>query len=291
MYYVFSHYPCNDGELSRMVWEYFCQNSEHYNWQHTDHENEINLINNLPDNSNIVFLDVTPPINKLKNKHNYTIIDHHLNALLTLMFSDEFKTYNIKLHIQEDFPKHNNLSGCMLTWDYFTNMKYPSIIYHIGNKDVWNFNDINTEPYCIGYDKIINKLSYDEKKKLIFSLFKSNYMDTELINVGNQEIMNYKNRAQSYFENINFSTDNIDDTIFNIIDIICEDNIMYKYLIEYAELHYPTFDILRILCINTPTIKKYSLRSIQPHVKVDGLARKYGGNGHERASGYSINIF
>ncbi len=289
MYYVFSHHPCYDGELSRMVWEYFCPNSEQHMWVHNENESKINLINDLPDNSNIVFLDVTPPINKLKNTHNYIIIDHHKNALLTLMFSEEFKTYKIKLHIQEDFPKHNDLSGCMLTWNYFTNKEYPSIIYHIGNKDVWNFDNINTEPYCIGFDKMISK--ENNRKQIIFSLFESNYMDTELINIGNQEIQNYKSKAQLYFENVKFTTDTIDNMIYNIVDISCDDATIYKYLIEYAEINYSTYDVLRILNTELPHIKKYSLRCIQPHIKVDGIARKYGGNGHEKASGYSINIF
>ena len=84
MDHVFAHFPCNDGELSYIIWEYFKPNSKIYMWKHNDNMNEINIINKLPDNSNIVFLDLTPPLNKLKTTHKYTIIDHHKEPLLEL---------------------------------------------------------------------------------------------------------------------------------------------------------------------------------------------------------------
>jgi hypothetical protein len=80
IYHVFYHFPCNDGELSRVIWENFEHNSLFYKWQHNDHTNEIDIINNLPEKSNVVFLDITPSsdIEKLSNSHNYIIIDHHM---------------------------------------------------------------------------------------------------------------------------------------------------------------------------------------------------------------------
>ena len=57
-YHVFYHFPCNDGELSRVIWQNFEPNSFFYKWQHNNHDDEINIINDLPTNSNIVFLDL-----------------------------------------------------------------------------------------------------------------------------------------------------------------------------------------------------------------------------------------
>jgi hypothetical protein len=36
--------------------------------------------------------------------------------------------------------------------------------------------------------------------------------------------------------------------------------------------------------------KTYSLRSLCPNINVDNIARYYGGNGHEKAAGYSIDL-
>ena len=47
MYHVFSHYPCNDGEVASAIWSYFKPNSILYKWKHNDNINEINIINNF----------------------------------------------------------------------------------------------------------------------------------------------------------------------------------------------------------------------------------------------------
>jgi hypothetical protein len=48
-YHVFFHFPCNDGELSRVIWEHFEPLSKFYKWYHNNvnHEDDINIINNV----------------------------------------------------------------------------------------------------------------------------------------------------------------------------------------------------------------------------------------------------
>jgi hypothetical protein len=154
IFHVFYHFPCNDGELSRVIWETFEPNSLFYHWQHNDHENEINIINNLPENSNVVFLDLTPTndIEKLTHNNKYIIIDHHKNAMLSLVEKKPFlPNHNILLYSEKGFPDKNYLSGCKLTWLYFEkDGKYPSVVNYIGSRDVFDFSDKNTEEYCVG---------------------------------------------------------------------------------------------------------------------------------------------
>ncbi len=304
-YHVFYHYPCNDGELSRVIWEYFEPFSIFYKWFHnnTNHEDDINIINNLPDKSNIVFLDLTPItiIDKLSNTHNYIIIDHHKNPILSLIEKKAtLPDYNILLYTQNGFPEENNLSGCKLTWLYFKKFyndyeikdkeDYPSVVYYIGNKDVWDFSDPNTESYCLGLNSYIkNNQDYDENCRLNFlkDLLKNDDNDEKIINIGSTLISSYKEQAKDIFKNYSFDTfDKL-----NIIDINCSNTSLYKYLIEFAEENFDEQEVLRILHSETDTQKIYSLRSLKDHVKVDEMARFYGGNGHEKASGYSINIF
>ncbi len=297
IYYVFYHFPCNDGELSRVIWEYFEPNSKFYKWQHNniEHEDDINIINNLPDKSNVVFLDLTPIniLEKLSNTNNYIIIDHHKNPMLSLIEKKPYlSNYNILLYTQKGFPEKNDLSGCKLTWLYckkFYNEAsedYPSVVYYIGNKDVWDFSDPNTESYCLGLNSILK--NYDDFHRINFlkDLLKNNN-DEKFINIGSLLISSNKEQAKNIFKNYSFD---IFDRL-NIIDIKCSNTNLYKYLIEFAEENKNLFndaDVLRILHSETDNLKTFSLRSLKENIKVDEMARFYGGNGHEKAAGYSI---
>ena len=169
-YHVFYHFPCNDGELSRVIWQKFEPNSFFYKWQHNDHENEINIINNLPINSNVVFLDLTPTndIEKMTNHHKYIIIDHHKNAMLSLVNKKpNLPNYDILLYSQKGFPDNNNLSGCKLTWLYFQkDEEYPSVVNYIGDRDVFDFSNPNTEEYCLGFNHYVK--NFNETRRLDF---------------------------------------------------------------------------------------------------------------------------
>ncbi len=292
LYYVFYHFPCNDGELSRIIWEHFEPNSYFYKWRHNDtHEEEINIINNLPDNSNIVFLDLTPSINiinRLSVNHNYIIIDHHKNAIITLVENKKnLPNYNILLYVQKRFPEKNDLSGCILTWKYFSKEELPSVVYFIGCKDIWNFSNPHTEKYCLGFNEYIKQFNEEEKISFISKLLINNDYYDEFINNGEHLIIEYKKLAIEIFNNYNFDTFNN----LNILDLTCNNTNIYKYLIEYVQENNNLFydiDVLRILHNETETSKTYSLRSIKENVKVDEIARFFGGNGHEKASGYTI---
>jgi hypothetical protein len=293
-FFVFYHHPCNDGELSRVIWEKFEPNSTFYKWQHNNHEKEINIINNLSDKSTVVFLDITPTniIEKLSNNHNYIIIDHHKDPMLKLVEKKPtLLNYNILLHAQKGFPENNNLSGCILTWKYFTDDILPSVVHHIGNKDVWDFSDPYTEEYCVGFNQYIKNFNDKRRIDLIKELLINNKNDFIFINIGSNLINEYIIQAKEIFNNYSMdkSTEGND---YTIIDVKCSNTILYKYLIEFAQENKTVFndaDVLRILHTETDIQKVYSLRSLKDNVKVDELARQFGGNGHEKAAGYYIN--
>jgi hypothetical protein len=292
MYHVFSHFPCNDGEVASAIWSYFKPDSILYKWKHNDNLNEVNIINNLPEKSNIVFLDITPKIELLSNKHKYIIIDHHKDPLLKLLNHPNKENYNLEIFIQENFPEENDLSGCMLTWDYLSKYKYPSIVYFIGSNDVWDFSNNETEPYCIGYNECIKKCNSENRINFIKNLLVNNTTENDLIVLGLHTINKYKEEAKTYFKDIILTNETINNINYSIIDIECisnSRNSLYKYLIEYAKKHYPTIQILRILHTTSSTQKVYSLRSLLD-INVDIIARHYNGNGHEKAAGYTIGL-
>ena len=289
MFYVFSHFPCNDGELSRMIWQYYKPNSLFYNWKHGDTAYNVDIICKLPKGSDVVFLDLSPPLYTLPNHHNYIVIDHHKDAIITMRNNPEFSNYRVKLYIEDGFPENNKLSGCMLTWQYCTEDPVPSVVRYIGMKDVWDFSNPNTEPYHIGYNlelRLYDK--QDDRINFVMDLFEKD-RDAEFINVGLMKIEEYKERAAKVMETVSYDVDTLGDTEYTIAEVVCSDYELFKYLIDYAEVHIKK-DILRIHHSTTIDKKNYSLRSIGKDICVDGLARKYGGNGHQRAAGYNISI-
>jgi len=287
--YVFYHFPCNDGELAKIIWSIKYPLSIFIKWNHMDKEKSIIALNNITEPSDIIFLDVCPDC-ILPKIHSYLIIDHHMNAINTMtQLIDKINASSTdKLNITMFCD--TNLSGCMLTWKYFnSNASYPLVVHHIGNKDIWNFSDINTEPYSIGYNNYLKEHEYNREfiiKSLLISptTFLHNYMIEDGIKIIVDKIM----LAEQYFTEKVFSIETLDNTSYNILDIKCNDSTMFKYLIDYAAAEYTSVDILRIQHTVTSNKIVYSLRSLKEHVLVDGIARKYGGNGHPKAAGYTI---
>ena len=288
-YNVFYHFPCNDGELAKVIWEMKYPKSKFYCWDHKDINKSIKILDTLPDHIPIVFLDVCPSITLLSDKHSYIIIDHHENAITTMKKNIELldKKYNIIMFC--DIKK----SGCMLAWKYCHNTEMPNIVKYIGSKDIWDFSDINTEPYSISYSDYLTYLdTFNPQSRLAtikILLTQPNYhLHKVFIENGNNTIEEYRKEAVSYFNSISLSCVLINDINYNIIDIKCSNSSIYKYLIEYASNNYNS-DVLRIL--HTSDINKtYSLRSLRDNIMVDDIARFYGGNGHPKAAGYSEKL-
>ncbi len=129
-----------------------------------------------------------------------------------------------------------------------------------------------------------------ETDRFINNLLITNENDEQIIQEGNELIETYKDQAKKYFTDniIKLTVETYDDITYNIIDIKCSEIHLYKYLIDVSYDYYDDQHILRILKEDNGNKKTYSLRSLYSNIKVDNIARYYGGNGHEKAAGYSI---
>jgi hypothetical protein len=267
--FVYYHYPCYDGEMSKTLWQNMYPNAIYKKYKH---QNEYKELYNYK-NEEIVFLDITPPDKFLLDCNKYIIIDHHKNAVETLL---ENKKNNINLIY--DFNK----SACMLVWEYLFGDEYmPRSVYHIGMKDMWNFSHPDTEPFCAYIET-----QYNIKKDCNFiDLLDENNIN-KMIEDGKEIIKKDKNYVESIMKT-NLFIDTEDN--YMVLNIVFDGNKKYyKYMIEYAQKFYIDCDILRIH--NHPT---YSLRRLKDYsngnpVNVDEVARKYGGNGHSGAAGYKL---
>jgi len=269
-YIVFYHYPCPDGEMSKEIWNLKHPNSIYYQWNHLYTKENYNLVN-THNNETLVFLDICPDLDLLKNNNNeYIIIDHHENAIS--------KLYSV--HGLTDFC-NVKYSGCQLTWKYlYNNEEYPLAVKHIGNNDIWNFKDPNTEIFCAGYNF---KDTKDFDYSLLLQLDDTIY--NNILEMGKHKIEQYKNKAQICLKNVRVNVETINGKNIIFINVICKNPKIYKYLIEYVQQQYAGCNVLRIQC-NDSKPYKYSLRSIDNITTVDDIARYYGGNGHPMAAGY-----
>lgn len=287
-YHVFYHFPCSDGEISKTIWEIYMKplvnTTIYYKWNHADIADSLQYLQQLNSSDIIVFLDVCPPLKYLYTHHNYIIIDHHQNAITTMETDVLFKNYNIQMFC------NISKSGCMLTWEFlYKNIDYPLLVKYVGSKDIWDFTDINTEPYTVGYTNYISNYKNDArnvKNKLLIK-DNTNIQHIKFIETGHKMIKLKQQEAIRYFANIQIIIETYNNITYNIIDIECSDSSIYKYLVEYATNNFKA-DVLRILhTITTDTNKKvYSLRSLRDHITVDNIARHFGGNGHPKAAGY-----
>jgi oligoribonuclease NrnB/cAMP/cGMP phosphodiesterase (DHH superfamily) len=287
---VFYHFPCNDGEIARLVWEQKYPESTFYKWNHGFLQDSLDILNKLPSETTIIFLDTCPSLDKLSENYNYIIIDHHKNAIDEMkknLHNSLIEMKNYKIQLFCDITK----SGCMLTWNYcFPKTSYPKLVHYIGSKDIWDFTDINTEPYTSGYCEYLTNVSQSIRKTTNEILLKNDTdrLHDTLIELGKKNIERLKIKAIGYFNNIKISTETVDNIYYNIIDIVCDDSTIFKYLCEYTIDKFREMDVLRILHTIKEDRRIYSVRSLKDHINVDGIARLYGGNGHPKAAGYTI---
>ena len=301
---VIYHKPCPDGEMSAAIFRDKYKRSRFIPWIHGDNSKintVINEIQKISKNKHVFFLDVCPDFyfvkdlrnNILKSNDKISILDHHMAAC------NKFKK-----DIEESDESYENLeiifdnkrSGCQLTWDYLhPGEGYPRPVYYIGNKDLYKWDDPKTEPFTNGYpDRFHIKLdaNYILRIKIYQKILKLSEEEIESIISKGVEITNSMvEEAIEIISGITFSKDtDIDGKELSVIDLEMEDKYyLTKYIKSELEKRYPVYDVLRITYLRENR-KDFSLRSLKDDVRVDLLAQKYGGNGHLRASGYSLSL-
>ena len=291
--YVFYHGKCPDGELSATIFKksYLGVDCKYFPWYHHDKSDLYALFLLLDTDTTLYFLDVSPTPEEidlyLSNK-KIIIIDHHKNAVEKII---SILNDNIELTYDPEYKK----SGCQLTWEYIYNDKpYPKPLTYIGDMDVWNFENENTEPFNIAYKeyfKFSDKLNPLERLEMMSTILNLNDTFIKLvIKRGHDMIYEYRKIAESYFEDYSeLELTDENNNKYNTLDITCDYVKYFKYIIDYAILNYQDYDILRLSRVYDEKVC-YSLRVIKDGLTVDSIARNYGGNGHPLAAGYSQTL-
>lgn len=293
---VIHHYPCPDGELAAAIFKQKYPNSIFIPWLHELKEETMEKIKEVIKETNckhIYFLDYCPEFyfaDELSLENNVTIIDHHKSACETFM-SEMSKNPECNINFIFD----NNKSGCQLTWIYCNqNEEYRVPVKHIGNKDIWVWTDPLTEPFVAGYNlyfKINDKMTAEERMNKYEEILFCNEDDIQkIIEIGNKSIEDMRKECIELLINVTESIDiDINGKELSLVEIPMTKYHLNKYLQELVQTKYPNIDVMR-LKYEKENKNVFSLRSLKDDIRVDLLAQKYGGNGHYKASGYSINL-
>lgn len=262
---ILYHAFCRDGlGAAYSAYKYYGDNAEYRPLVHTE----------LPDsyllNYEIVyFVDIAPPTREwykylLDNKVNFKIIDHHKT---NFELASEILGDNLPEHFVYDINK----SGAVLTWEYFHKKEVPQILKHIQDRDIHKYQLENTKEITEGIlalkltYKNLDSYSLDElKEKGVIAYNKKMDKVKELI----------KDYSVVTFENTKFA-------LFNIAKLATELSI---YLFETNP------DLNGVICYSiNSTHVKFELRArTGSGINVGEIAKKYGGGGHEYASGFSL---
>lgn len=212
-------------------------------------------------------LENTKDFDKLLKVTNNNVIwiDHHKTAI------DKYKDYDTK-GIRKD-----GTAACVLTWKYFyPNIKVPQIVEMLGDFDVWDFSKYgkdldklqcgitlyNTDPESSNWNKWLEDktLSLLLEEGEIALKYRTNF---------------YRELISSY----SFSTK------FEGYDAICcNAGLNGSQIFDSIK---DSYDIMLTFIFDGEKFN-ISLYTKKDNIDVSEIAKKYGGGGHKKASGFSI---
>ena len=301
------HYRCPDGEMSAAIYEELLitkSNTHFVPWSHENKEENILCIKEMlainhdrPIKPYIYFLDYCPDfefvMEIINNVSKVIILDHHKSACEK--FQQQLLESNDPELAKIEFIFKNHMSGCMLTWEYFhKNTNFPKTLEWIGKRDIWVWDDPNIEPFTSGYHlycNIHNDLEWYERIEIFKNLLHAHpHQIDRIIEIGNNNLDRMREEAREICQNVTFEEDtDINDKLLKIVSVEMIKHHLTKYILEEVERTNDNYDVLKLV-FNKDDKVVYSLRSLKDDVRVDLLAQKYGGNGHMKASGYSLSL-
>ncbi len=208
--------------------------------------------------------------NMLETAASITILDHHISAEEDL--SALLKSGKIKGRFDM------NKSGAMLAWLWFNPDQHPpELIKHIQDRDLWQFKlngtrEINAALSSYPYDfKVWDKLMASDKHEL-----ESLKRDGEAIERKLQK--DIKELIASGVRRMIIA--GYDVPVLNVSSAYVSDA---GHIMSVGEPFAACY-------WDHPDGRSFSLRSSEDGIDVDAVAKKYGGGGHKKAAGFTVEI-
>jgi nanoRNase/pAp phosphatase (c-di-AMP/oligoRNAs hydrolase) len=280
------HNPCNDGAVALWCANYFLPIEEKIAGRAG-----CNPQNLIPDNKNILFVDLCPPLDYLfnicKSSSQVVVIDHHKSTLDDWEQSQENKPANLTMILDME------RSGCQMSWDYFfpNSLTRPWFVDYVGDRDLWawklpNSREIN-EYFFENYTLEPTKL--DEITQLITW---SPEQKNQIIQEG-ASILKYKKKQLDLASSRSIeSVMRVNDFEYKVwlgttttADRSDLGNILANKLLSSGFL--PDFSAVWVY---EPKSNEWwiSLRGHKNSPDLSVIAKQFGGGGHPKASGITI---
>ncbi len=241
----------------------------------------------LIDNSQKVFwCDHHPTIqNTVKDVETY-LDEKQVSIQNTAVISDRTKNYFF------NFDFTGEKAAILLTWEMLNpNIEANTYIKYINNLDLWKFDDYK----IIYFREFIYKLLWKNYKFLKCFIFNNQLLNTNIKDDKLQEIINTVGKI--FIEKKN---DQIQRTtqkfvsgklkgykacLFNnTISEINSDVLNYMCREQKYDIALSYFDDL----VNNT--KGFSIRCVRDDIDVAEIVKQFGGGGHSKAAGFSINL-
>lgn len=281
---IIYHNPCNDGAVALWCANYYSPIEEKIPCQAGT--NPQNLV---PDNKNILFVDLCPSFDYLfkicKYAKKIVVLDHHKTTL------DEWKKFKEKcpsnLTIQLDMER----SGCQMSWDYFFQSPRPWFVDYVADRDLWAWK--------LPYSREINQYFFEyntlEHTKLneITQLIEWTPEQKNSIIVEGSSLLKYQKKqldlaskraieAEMFVNNFKYKLWLGTTTTADRSDL---GNVLANKLLSSGNL--PNFSAVWVY---EPKTNDWwiSLRGHKNSPDLSVIAKVFGGGGHPKASGFTI---
>jgi len=205
-----------------------------------------------------------------------TVLDHHKTAEANMADLEKL------LYCPATIIFDMNSAGCELAAEYFfPGERHPSVLHHIADRDLWNFDMMNTKAISLAV------FSYEYTfENWDFLMHPQNY--TQLVLDG--QAINRKHTKdieELFVGTLVWREIYVDGKLYKVATF----NVPYFHSSELGNYAMQNTDTDFALCwyISHKNEYKYSLRSIDERVDVSMIAKEFGGGGHRNSSGCSSN--
>jgi len=257
---VIYHANCTDGfGAAYSAWKLLGNRTEYYACKHGTPPPDVK-------DKNVVILDFSfdnPTIKKMiEDSNSLLVIDHHKSAM-------------VELHDISNTHFDMTKSGAMLAWEWFHPGKDPpKFIRYIQDRDLWKWELDYSKEFSAAFDMV--PFEFEE-----FEKFEDDSVFDDAVKRGSY-ILAYSK---------------------TVIKKVCEKAVKRKYkgmkvmvvnsshwMSEIGARLAPDCDFAVIWYYDhEDRINKISLRAFHDAVDVSEIAKRFGGGGHKKASGFQIS--
>lgn len=283
------HYPCLDGFTAAWVVHQWARRHGHtIEWLPCNYGQEPTPIDERLAGQHVLFADFSFKADRMLElvalAASVTVYDHHKTAEEEL--EEVFRRRSQYATTRDSaigvvFDKER--SGAGIVWDeLFSGEKRPLLLNDVEDRDLWRFSipesrEVNAALFSYDYD-------FDLWDRLFWPMeVGASVIRQELVTEGRAIVRKMDKDVREFIAGGNVRRMSIGDASVPVA------NLPYFYASEAAG-KLAEGEVFAACYYDTPTDRRFSLRSREGGADVSLVARKYGGGGHAGAAGFEVPL-